>query len=117
MFIKKLCVMVVTVFCFLGMPFVLNAVVSDCESWPESKPPLPGGVGLASNVQAFPGDGQVILLWDGPVGADGYYVFYTDCTAPEAKTVYEMDYKLVTVNYAEITGLTNSLTYQFRVLP
>ena len=113
---KKLCLVIfVALFFVVASTANVFAAVTACSTWPTALPQPAGAPSPPSGLVATPGDGQVVVTWNAVGGADGYYVFYPDCTGSAPGSIFDLPYETATTNSVTITGLTNGTTYQFKV--
>jgi hypothetical protein len=113
---RKLCfTVIVAIFFVVASTANVFAAVTACSTWPTALPQPAGAPSPPSGLAATAGDGQVVVTWTEVGGADGYYVFYSDCTGSAPSGIFDVPYESTTTNSATITGLTNGTTYQFKV--
>jgi hypothetical protein len=112
---RKLCFTIIVAIFFVVASTANVFAATACSTWPTALPQPAGAPSPPSGLDATAGDGQVVVTWTAVGGADGYYVFYSDCTGSAPSGIFDLPYQETTTNSATITGLTNGTTYQFKV--
>ena len=97
--------------CALLLVTTLTAPAALSATHPKTAPPPPPPPASAPNVTATAGNSQVALAWPGVDGATRYHVFRSVSGASASDLVAR-----VSVKYFKDYGLTNGITYAYRVV-
>ncbi len=94
----------------------LPSKCGEVDVWPISKPPQPGAPAAPQNLTGVTKNGRILFTWDPVPGADGYYVFYTDCAGPKVNNLFDLNHVETVSNSVTITGLINGMAYEFKAV-